>query len=99
MDDNSALQAIKERFDAEHLRRARAVHDASTEHVIARVNQLHSLVSISIAPEMIDLRRREELEAELLEAINRASAKALEAELDGCDPLVCRMTELLIPRF
>lgn len=99
MEDDRMIREAKKRFEAAQRRRAKAVHDAATEHVTARVNELHHLVGITIAPEMVDVRRREELEAELLEAINRARAKADDSELADGDYTARRMAELLIPRL
>jgi len=72
--DKMAKEAEKKRA-ADLRRRALAVHEVKTEHVRARINELHHLVGLEIAPALVSPDKREQLEHAILDAVNQARSK------------------------
>lgn len=74
-------------------RKARAVHEGSTEHVRAKLNELHHVVGLTIDRELL-AGTHGDLEREVLEAVNLSRDRADEAA--GSDPLSRIGTGMLI---
>jgi DNA-binding protein YbaB len=73
-------------------RRAKAVHEASTEHVRAQVNELHHVIGLTIAPKLLEA-GHDTLELEVRDAINLARKEV--DKHTNTDP-VRRAAELLL---
>jgi DNA-binding protein YbaB len=71
MDLDQMIREGKEMRAKQLERRAKAIHEASTEHVRAQLNELHHVIALAIAPELIEA-DHDLLEREVREAINRA---------------------------